>query len=60
MKQNFNSRERDVDDWVELLRVADPRFNLKSIKCSSGSILSVIEVIWDDELLTSPVVASST
>lgn len=48
MKQNFNSRERDADDWDQLLRFCDPRFKLKSIKCSPGSILSVIEVVWEE------------
>ena len=60
MKQNFNSRERDADDWTDLLGSADPRFKLKSIKCSPGSILSIIEVIWEDELCTSKLVVSST
>ena len=60
MKQNFNSRERDADDWADLLRVADPRFKLKGIKCSPGSILSVIEIVWEDGLLTSTVVVSNT
>ncbi|KAF2828333.1 putative O-methyltransferase [Ophiobolus disseminans] len=46
MKQSFNSKERSKEEWVELFRVADERFQLKSITCSPGSLLSVIEVHW--------------
>lgn len=49
MKQQFNSKERDADEWAELLRAADARFKLKKIKASPGSLLSVIEAIWEDE-----------
>lgn len=58
MKQNFNSRERDADDWAELFGKADTRFKLKRITCSPGSILSVIEIIWVDEPATSSEEAS--
>lgn len=53
MKHEFNSKERDADDWAELLRASDVRFKLKRIKCSPGSILSVIEATWEDEPPTS-------
>ena len=47
MKQNFNSKERDADEWAELLQNSDPRFKLKGIRCSPGSILSVLEIVWE-------------
>ncbi|KAL8788074.1 MAG: hypothetical protein Q9195_007488 [Heterodermia aff. obscurata] len=48
MKQNFNSKERDANDWTGLLRDSDHRFKLGSIRCSPGSILSIIEVVWEE------------
>ena len=50
MKHTFNSKERDADDWLQLLQVADTRFKLKEIRASPGSFLSVIDVIWEDNL----------
>ena len=47
MKQNFNGKERDADDWAELLGVADPRFKLIQILSPPESTLSIIEVAWD-------------
>ena len=47
MKQNFNGKERDADDWAKLFKVADPCFRLTRIKTPSYSMLSIIEATWD-------------
>ena len=52
MKAKFNSKERDADDWAALFEAADKRFKIQRIKCSPGSILSVIDVIWNEESST--------
>lgn len=46
MLELFNSKEREKDDWVRLLKEADPRFKLLDIKQPPRSKLSFIEVIW--------------
>jgi hypothetical protein len=47
MKQLFNSKERDAKEWEALFSAADPRFQLRRITCSPGSILAVIEATWN-------------
>ena len=46
MKAKFNSKERDADDWAALFKAADPRFKVRRVSCSPGSILSIIEAVW--------------
>ena len=41
-----NGKERDKDDFVELLREADVRFHLEAIRQPAGSRLSLIEILW--------------
>ena len=47
MLELFNSKERDADDWVGLLRQADERFRLVDIKRPLRSKLSFIEISWE-------------
>ena len=47
MKQNFNGKERDKDDWLALIQSADPRFRLSNVKSPAGSLLSIIECVWE-------------
>ena len=42
-----NSKERDRQDWIELLKEADPRFKLIGIQTPPKSELSMVEVIWE-------------
>ena len=49
MKQLFNAKERGVDDWVQLFREADLRFQLVKITKPKLSELSIIEFRWDGE-----------
>ncbi|TVY82611.1 O-methyltransferase gsfB [Lachnellula suecica] len=48
MRQSFNSKKRDAEEWVELLRSVDKRFKLDRIVCSPGSMLAVIKVVWTE------------
>ncbi|KAJ0302780.1 hypothetical protein COL516b_006817 [Colletotrichum fioriniae] len=44
MRQVFNARERDLDDWKALLRATDPRLELKSVKQPEGSNMSLLAI----------------
>ena len=46
MLELHNGKERDRDDWIGLLKRADPRFQLIDIKQPSGSTLAILEVGW--------------
>ena len=46
MLELHNGKERDRDDWIELLRRADARFRLIGIKQPAGSTLAILEVGW--------------
>ncbi|KAF4626964.1 hypothetical protein G7Y89_g11192 [Cudoniella acicularis] len=50
MKQLFNAKERDAEGWAELFKTVDLRFSLKRISCSPGSMLAVIEYVWEIEV----------
>lgn len=49
MLQAHNSRERELDDWIQLLAAADPRLRLKNVVQPTGSLMSVMEVTYDDD-----------
>ena len=44
MLQAFNSKERCLDDWRDLLAVADPKLQLVRVVQPFGSAMSVLEV----------------
>ncbi|KAF2234946.1 S-adenosyl-L-methionine-dependent methyltransferase [Viridothelium virens] len=44
MMQAFNSKERDLDDWTDLLGAADPRLQLVRVVQPFGSAMSILEV----------------
>ncbi|KFA74750.1 hypothetical protein S40288_09858 [Stachybotrys chartarum IBT 40288] len=44
MKNNLSGKERTREDWETLLKTADSRFEVKDIKTSPGSDMSIIEV----------------
>ena len=46
MLELHNAKEREKDDWANLVRRADGRFHIVGIKQPSGSWLSMIEVCW--------------
>lgn len=45
MIQTFNAKEREVDEWRDLLARADARLGIRAIEQPPGSELSVIEAI---------------
>ena len=45
MWQAFNSQERDLDAWKELLATADERLRLVNIVQPFGSIMSIMEIV---------------
>ena len=47
MAQAFNSKERDLDDWNDLLAAADPKLQLVRVVQPFGSAMSVLEVALD-------------
>lgn len=46
MSAYFNTWERDVDEWVELFRRADRRFQFIGVTQPQGSALALIEGRW--------------
>jgi hypothetical protein len=47
MKECFNAKERDINDWTALLRKADERFIIDEVKRPEGSQLGIIDVKWE-------------
>ncbi|KAL8831915.1 MAG: hypothetical protein Q9191_000594 [Dirinaria sp. TL-2023a] len=52
MLEFHNGKERDHDDWVELLHVADPRYQVISIRQPPLSRLALLEVGWRGDAAT--------
>lgn len=48
MRALFNSQERDLQEWKDLLAAADRRFVFQGISQVPRSALAVIEAIWDE------------
>jgi 6-hydroxytryprostatin B O-methyltransferase len=47
MLQVFNSCERDLDDWTQLLSLADKRLRLTHVAQPRGSVMSLLTVTLD-------------
>lgn len=47
MLSAFNSYERERDDWERVFRETDAQFGKLSITNMPGSLLAVIEVVWN-------------
>ncbi|KAM0204752.1 hypothetical protein ACHAQI_009926 [Fusarium lateritium] len=45
MMQLFNSLERDLEGWQEVLTAADPRLRINAVNKPEGSFLTVIDVV---------------
>lgn len=45
MMQAFNSKERDLDDWKDLLAAVDPRLQIVRVNQPFGSAMSILEVV---------------
>jgi hypothetical protein len=46
MLELLNAKERDVNDWIELFAMADPRFKFLGAKQPTGSRMSIMEAVW--------------
>lgn len=51
MMQVHNSRERDLDEWISLLKGADRRLRLRNVVKPFLSLMSVLEVVRDDDVV---------
>ena len=51
MMQVHNSNERDLEEWVDLLKGADQRLRLQNVVQPFMSSLSVMEVVRDDDVV---------
>lgn len=47
MLQLLNAKERGVDDWTELFKMADSRFKFLGAKQPAGSRMSIMEAVWE-------------
>lgn len=48
MKALFNAKERDRNDWTNLLLKTDPRFQIVKINEQASSPLALIEISWNE------------
>lgn len=44
----FNSREREKDDWIQLLRDADIRFQFVDARRPEVGTMGLILIEWED------------
>ena len=49
MMQVHNSKERELDEWVALLKGGDERLRLQNVVQPFGSSMSILEVVRDDD-----------
>jgi hypothetical protein len=47
MLQLLNAKERAVEDWIELFKMADPRFRFVGVQTPPGSRMSIMEAVWE-------------
>ncbi|KAA8644447.1 hypothetical protein EYZ11_003576 [Aspergillus tanneri] len=48
MMQVFNSRERHMEDWIDIFRKVDGRLTMKKVEQPFGSVMSLIELHLDE------------
>lgn len=42
-----NAKERDLEEWKNLLATADSRFRLNEVRQNEGSILALLDIVWE-------------
>lgn len=42
-----NAKERDLEEWKNLLAAADPRYQLHEVRQIKGSILALLDIVWE-------------
>jgi hypothetical protein len=45
----YNGKERDLEEWVELVESVDRRFVFQKLVQPEGSLLGILEWVWVDE-----------
>ena len=49
MLTTFNARERPLTDWVRLCRNADDRLKFRGVSKPEGSVMSILEFVFEDK-----------
>lgn len=49
MAEYFNSKEREMDEWVQLFESTQPKLRLKESTQPLDSFMAVMQVVLDDE-----------
>lgn len=49
MLTTFNARERPLGDWIKLCQNADSRLKFRAISKPKGSVMSIMEFVFEDE-----------
>lgn len=45
----YNGKERDLEEWMDLVNSVDKRFVFQKVTQPEGSLLCILEWIWVDE-----------
>ena len=45
MAQNFNSHEREMENWIQLFESTTPKLRLQAYKLPAGSAMGIMEVV---------------
>ena len=44
-----NAKERDLEEWTNLLAAADSRFRLHEVKHNNESIIALLDIVWQPD-----------
>jgi 6-hydroxytryprostatin B O-methyltransferase len=53
MIQTFNAKEREMEQWLELIKVVDCRIHVRKVRRPEGSQHSVLDVTFRENVTTS-------
>ncbi|RMZ67708.1 fusarubin cluster-methyltransferase [Pyrenophora seminiperda CCB06] len=53
MIQTFNAKEREMEQWLELIRAVDPRIHVREVRRPEGAQHSVLDVTFRENVPTS-------
>lgn len=45
----YNGKERDLEEWIELVDSVNTRFVFQKVAQPEGSLLAILEWMWVDE-----------
>lgn len=52
MIQTFNAKEREMEQWLELIKLVDPRIQVREVRRPEGAQHSVLDVTFRDNVAT--------